>query len=136
MVKPFEFLTLDSYIPAKLFRIIDKELLHIKPGRTDILVKIVKFQRQTIIFSEISGDTIHEEYETIYGYVRNNENLSELLKGITGEEHSVTKTEIHLHDTKDEFILQIKVPGGEKTYFVTLSEVTELLKNCLKPNHI
>ena len=49
MVKPFEFLTLDSYIPAKLFRIIDKEFLHIKPGRTDILVKIVKFQRQTMM---------------------------------------------------------------------------------------
>ncbi|MBQ3966368.1 MAG: hypothetical protein II684_06020 [Treponema sp.] len=133
MVKAFEFLKLKSYIPAELFRIIDKEVLGLRPGRSDILVKIVKFKKQKIIFSDISGNTVHDEYDTVYGYVRNNNNLSELIKGINGKEYSEKEIEIHLHDTKDEFILQLKVPGGERTYFVSLSEVNELMENCLKP---
>ncbi len=128
------FVALLEYLPPEKFRLIPKSVLDKPHGRTEILVQIDIYLRDEEIDTVLEGKKMAEVYETLYGYIKDNDKITEVFSGIPTLDDKNKK--IRLRDAKDRFLLIFEDGSGynEITCFVIKPEVEELLDSCLKPN--
>jgi hypothetical protein len=119
--KNAEQITLSDYIPADNFRTVTSECRHDGAGYSEVFVEIhMKPAFVKTLSFKVDWDGI------IYGYVHSKRDISERLGGF----ESLEIITISDWDERFRIIFESADKKDEKSFFVSASEVRELLENC------
>lgn len=127
-----EYIDLEKYIPAKNFRTIPPELRSVPHGKSEIKVVIELSKESTFFKTVLPQYFIGMMY--VHGYVKDNDYLREIFTDDLAKGYS--NRHIALYDWKDKFRIEFENGSKtfEKSFFVTVESVWNLLRMCLHPS--